>query len=305
MARPKAGTGPFPEMHDEFLKHLSLERGLSGNTCSAYGSDLRQYFDYLERSGAEPLKAGVRLIEDYLWGLKVDRNLSPKSVFRKTESLKAFYAFHLAEGRIARSPMDTFRSPKLAVKLPRVLSEEEIERLLSVPASGSFEIARAKAMLELLYATGMRASEMVSLRPEYANLQDGWVRVLGKGSKERLIPIHARAKAALRQYLDLRQRRFTSGSIAPEAFLNRRGRKLSRVQFWRDLKSLGKKAGLKVKLYPHLIRHSFATHLLRRGADLRAIQEMLGHADLSTTQIYTHLERSGLKASHQKAHPRG
>lgn len=289
---------------EEFLAYL-LERGLPFNTYSAYTSDLRQYLEFLKKSRADPFKVGPNDVSDYLWDLKTEKKLGPRSVFRKTEALKCFYGFHLAEGRITRSPLDMMRSPKLPLRLPRVLSEDEIEKLLSVPTAGSFEMARAKAMLEVLYATGMRVTELVSLRPEYANLQDGWVRVLGKGSKERLIPIHARARDALRQYLGLREKKFSGGAVAPEVFLNRRGGRLSRQQFWRDLSTLGRKAGIKAKLYPHLIRHSFATHMLRHGADLRAVQEMLGHTDLTTTQIYTHLEISGIKASHQKSHPRG
>jgi integrase/recombinase XerD len=164
---------------------------------------------------------------------------------------------------------------------------------------------RTKAMLELLYAAGLRVSELVGLRSEYLNLKDGWVRVLGKGSKERLVPIHDRARQALAGYLALRERRFSGRATSAEVFVGRTGRKLSRVQFWRDLRALGRKAGLKIELHPHLLRHSFATHLLTGGADLRAVQELLGHSSLATTQIYTHLAPAGLKAAHEKAHPRG
>ena len=158
-------------------------------------------------------------------------------------------------------------------------------------------------MLELLYASGLRVSELVSLKTEAANLQDGWVRVVGKGNKERMVPVHARALAAVRAYLAERERRFKNP--AAEMFLGRTGRKLSRTQFWRRLRELGTRAGIKQKLHPHLLRHTFATHLLQGGADLRSVQEMLGHADLATTQIYTHLDASALKAAHAKHHPRG
>jgi integrase/recombinase XerD len=150
----------------------------------------------------------------------------------------------------------------------------------------------------------MRVSELLALKAEYVNLQDGWVRVLGKGSKERLIPVHERARELLKQFLQIRQRRFPRAADA-EVFLNRRGRRLSRVQFWRDLQVLAKRAGLDGKVHPHILRHTFATHLLKGGADLRSVQEMLGHASLSTTQIYTHLEKSALKDSHRRHHPRG
>jgi integrase/recombinase XerD len=159
-------------------------------------------------------------------------------------------------------------------------------------------------MLELLYATGMRVTELVSLKPEALNLQDGWARVYGKGAKERLVPVHPRALSLLKQYLVLRRKRFDD-NCAPELFVGRGGHKLSRVQFWRDLRALGRAAGLKTELHPHILRHSFATHLLRNGADLRSVQEMLGHASLSTTQIYTHLDTSALKEAHEKHHPRG
>jgi integrase/recombinase XerD len=159
-------------------------------------------------------------------------------------------------------------------------------------------------MLEVLYATGMRVSELLALKADALNLQDGWVRVFGKGSKERLIPLHDRAVSLLRQYLALLQAKFKDGASS-ELFLSRSGRKLSRAQFWRDLKALGRLAGVSQRLHPHLLRHTFATHLLEGGADLRSVQELLGHASLATTQIYTHLERSQLKSAHRRFHPRG
>ncbi len=204
---------------------------------------------------------------------------------------------------MAASPAAELRSPRRPARLPQVLSPEEVLRLLRAPTGASYESLRTHIMLELLYATGMRVSELLALKAEYINLQDGWVRVLGKGSKERLIPIHERALALLRQYLELRRRRFPQPD--PEVFLGRGGRCLSRFQFWRDLNALAKSAGLAGRVHPHILRHSFATHLLQGGADLRSVQEMLGHSSLATTQIYTHLEKSGLKESHRRHHPRG
>lgn len=191
----------------------------------------------------------------------------------------------------------------MPARLPKFLSEEEVLKLLQVPYDGTFERLRVKTMFELLYACGLRVSELVGLKPDMINLQDGWVRVLGKGSKERLIPLHGRAVDMVRRYLVVRAKQYPNGEAY--AFLGRGGRALSRVQFWRDLRALGGVAGLKRPLHPHLLRHSFATHLLQRGADLRSVQEMLGHSSLSTTQIYTHLDASGLKAAHEKFHPRG
>lgn len=295
-----------PALVEEYLKYLAFERGLSPNTCSAYASDLRQFCAYLagRAPALAPLAVTHEQLDDYLWELKSKKGLSAPSLFRKIEALKSFYAFQAAERRIERNPAENFRSPRLNLRLPRYLSEEETQRLLNAPSDGSFETVRAQTMVEMLYATGMRISELIALKAEYVNLEDGWVRVFGKGSKERLIPIHDRAKAALRRYLGFRKQKFSAGHVEPEIFLSRRGRKLSRVQFWRDLNAMGKRAGIKTSLHPHLIRHTFATHLLGRGADLRSVQELLGHAGLATTQIYTHLEKSGLKASHQKNHPR-
>lgn len=289
------------ELLEEYRKYLSLEKGLAGNTCEAYCSDLKQFLLYLGKR--DPLTADHESLSDYVWHLKSEAGLSPASLFRKIEALKSFYAFQAAERRVDESPAEAFRSPRLPKRLPRYLTKEEMEKLFRAPIKGKFEAARARTMLELLYATGMRVSELVGLKTDAVNLQDGWVRVLGKGSKERLIPLHAAAVRLLKQYLELRRDKFEE--CAPELFLNRAGKRLSRVQFWRDLKALGKAAGVKTPLHPHLLRHTFATHLLQGGADLRAVQELLGHASLATTQIYTHLETSGIKSAHQKFHPRG
>jgi integrase/recombinase XerD len=287
----------------EFIKHLSLERGLSRNTCQAYASDLQAFFVWL--GAKDPLKVSSQILSDYLWYLKSKKELKSSSIFRKMESLRAFYRFQTVEERIIQDPTQTFPSPHIPERLPQHLSLGEVASLLRVTDRGSFPTLRAKVMLELLYATGMRVSELLSLRLEYINLQEGWVRVLGKGSKERMIPIHIRARQALAHYLTLRQKHFSDRVCPPQVFLSRSGKVLSRVQFWRDLRMLGRKAGIQRALYPHLLRHTFATHLLQGGADLRSLQEMLGHAHLVTTQIYTHLDARGLKAAHEKHHPRG
>jgi integrase/recombinase XerD len=287
----------------EFVKHLSLERGLSRNTCLAYGADAAEYLAWL--GARDPLKTDSRVLEDFLWHLKSEKSLKAVSIFRKMEALRAFYRFQASEERIAEDPTRGFRSPHLPERLPKFLTLDEMDRLLGVPAKSSFALLRAQTALELLYATGMRASELLTLRPEYVNLAEGWVRVLGKGSKERMIPIHDRAKRRLAAYLETRNLRFTDRACGHEVFVNRSGKALSRVQLWRDLRSLGRKAGLGRDLHPHLIRHTFATHLLKGGADARSLQELLGHSSLSTTQVYTHLDRSDLKDSHRKFHPRG
>jgi integrase/recombinase XerD len=289
------------DLLNEYVKFLSLEKGLAQNTCEAYKSDVSQFVAYLGKR--DPLKADHETLSDYVWHLKSEAGLEPASLFRKIEALKSFYSFQVAERRLTESPAEAFRSPKLPKRLPKYLSKEEMNQLFTAPIEGTFEAARARTMLELLYATGMRVSELVGLKTDAVNLDDGWVRVLGKGSKERMIPLHSAAVKLLKQYMALRRDAFEDPE--PFLFLNRAAKRLSRVQFWRDLKALGKAAGIKTPLHPHLLRHTFATHLLQGGADLRAVQELLGHASLATTQIYTHLEKSGLKSAHQKFHPRG
>lgn len=287
----------------EFVRHLSLERGLAHNTCLAYAADLADYLKWLGRR--DPLAADRRAVEDYLWSLKSDKGLKAVSIFRRMEALRAFYRFQAAEERIEEDPTLGLRAPHLPERLPKFLTLAEIDRLMRVPDKGSLSTVRAKTALELLYATGMRASELLSLKPEYVNLEEGWVRVLGKGSKERMIPLHRRACRILAKYMHLREEKFGGKSVAPEMFVNKSGKTLSRVQLWRDLKALGGRAGLSRALHPHLVRHTFATHLLIGGADTRSLQELLGHANLSTTQIYTHLDKSVLKDIHRKHHPRG
>lgn len=290
----------------EYLKHLSLERGLSSNTCKSYESDLRAYFASL--AGTDALKATPDSLTRYLWKLRQEKKLKPTSVFRAMEALRSFYRFQLGEERIADDPTRNFQSPRLPERLPKHLNQRETQTLFRAAQTGEidrFEDLRMLTALELLYATGMRVSEMLGLKPQDVNLAEGWVRVFGKGSKERMVPLHERAGRVLKAYLQRREERFDKKGADPEVFLSRSGKRLSRVQFWRDLKTLGKKAGLDQGLHPHLLRHSFATHLLQGGADLRSVQELLGHANLATTQIYTHLDASGIKSAHQKHHPRG
>lgn len=286
----------------EFGRYLSLERGLSARTVEAYAGDVERFLSWVEKKGLDVRTAAKTALDDFLWEER-ERGLKPASLSRAVAALKSFFSYQAIEGRSAVSPAEGLKGPRASRKLPRCLTHADAARLLTAPSGTSYEDIRERAMLEILYACGLRVSELLTLRPESVNLQEGWVRVLGKGSKERLVPAHARAVGALRVYLALRERRFKSP--APELFLGRSGRRLSRVQFWRVLRQLGKRAGLSSALYPHLLRHTFATHMLEGGADLRSLQEMLGHADLSTTQIYTHLDASALKAAHSKFHPRG
>ena len=287
----------------EYSRSICLERGLSPNTVSAYLSDLRQFFIYLLAQQLPLDNISPKQIENYLWMMKSEKNLAPGSLFRKMESIKSFYSFLAAEKKIEKSPVALFHSPKIPKRLPHSLSAAAIDSIFLTEDLSAFDGARKRTMVEVLYATGMRVSEILSLRSDSINFQDGWVRVMGKGMKERLIPINPSAVSWLKKYVGMRERRFPNLDSA-ELFLNRRGKKISRVQFWREIRDIGKKAGLKEPLHPHLFRHTFATHLLAGGADLRSVQEMLGHASLSTTEIYTHVERSGLKKTHERFHPR-
>jgi integrase/recombinase XerD len=287
---------------EEFTRYLSLERGLSPRTVSAYASDVGAFLSWAAERKIEPCSAGKNILDDFLWDEK-QRGLSAASLFRKVEALKSFFTYQAIEGRLPESPAENLKGPRTPKRLPKFLTKPDAARLLAAPNGSSYEDVRERAMLEVLYAAGLRVSELLTLKPESVNLQEGWVRVLGKGAKERLVPVHPRAVSALKVYLAVREQRFPSPS--PELFLGRSGRTLSRVQFWRVLRALGVRAGLKTPIHPHLLRHTFATHMLEGGADLRSVQEMLGHADLSTTQIYTHLDAAALKSAHHKHHPRG
>ncbi len=296
------GAAPWQALLEEHRKYLALEKGLSIHTCQAYGRDLAQFFSWIGKR--DPLRVSSEELNDFLWDLREKKGLEPSSVFRKIEALRSFYSYQAAERRIEHDPTEGLRAPRRPERLPRALSADDVDRLFKVPLDGSFELARMRTAVELLYASGVRVSELLALKADAVNLQDGWIRVFGKRSKERLVPIHEAAVRLLRQYLALRYARFKDRCDA-EVFVSRSGKKLSRVQFWRALKSYGEAAGLSTPLHPHLLRHTFATHLLQGGADLRAVQELLGHASLQTTQIYTHVQKSALKNAHKKFHPRG
>ena len=279
-------------MLDEFSRYLSLERGLSPRTVSAYASDVGRFIAWAGGRGIDPRFAAKTVLDDFLWDEKT-RGLQASSLYRAVEALKSFFSYIAVEHRLDESPAENIKGPRQPKRLPKYLTKPDAARLLAAPDGSSYEDLRDRAMLEILYAAGLRVTELLTLRPESVNLQEGWVRVLGKGAKERMVPIHRRARAAVMMYLFDREKRFKTPDA--ELFLGRSGRKLSRVQFWRVLRALGVRAGLKTAVHPHLLRHTFATHLLEGGADLRSVQEMLGHSDLSTTQIYTHLDAAALK----------
>lgn len=287
---------------DDFQSFLSFERQLSKNTLDAYSSDVDSFLQYCEAAEQDPLKIEPEFLEQYHTQLRQIEHLAPSSIFRKFEAIKCFYKFLLSEERISTDPTRFIKSPRQTLKIPQQLSGEEMNRLLSFPAK-TFKEIRTVTMIDLLYAAGLRVSELINLRLENVNLKEGWVLAFGKGNKQRFVPIHHEVCQRIKNYLAARENRFAGKEVASELFLNSRGEKLSRISVWKALAALGRKANISTPLHPHLFRHTFASHLLQGGADLRSLQEMLGHSDLSTTQIYTHLDVRDLKSKHKKFHP--
>ena len=287
---------------DQFINYIRVERGLAGNTVEAYARDLLRFFQFLKGRELSPLHISQEQITIYVGML--GRKLSAKSVARNISAVKMFFRFLATEGKIERSPARFLHTPRLSRKLPDVLSRGEVEHLLSQPDPSHPREQRDRAMLEILYATGLRVSELVSLKILAVNLEAGYVRTMGKGSKERIVPMGEKAAEAVSAYLSSGRALLTKGAGSSYLFVNSRGSRMTRQGFWKIIKKYGKKAGINKKITPHSIRHSFASHLLEGGADLRAVQVMLGHADISTTQIYTHVTRERLKELHEKCHPR-
>jgi len=287
----------------EFLLHLSLVKNYSPNTLIAYEHDLKDFFKFVKKQGKPLEELSPEVINVYLKNLK-DKGYTPFSVARKLSSLKSFLRFLIREKGFHLEFVEVLECPKLPFRLPKVLSLEEVEKLLSSPDTSTLLGFRDRTMLELLYATGLRVSELVSLKLTNLNLELGLVRVFGKGSKERLVPMGDYALNYLKEYLERVRPALAKPFSKDYVFLNRRGKPLTRQRFWQIIKEYAKKVGLESKVSPHVLRHSFATHLLQGGADLRALQLMLGHSSLNTTQIYTHLDISGLREIYEKYHPR-
>lgn len=287
---------------DQFLLYLKIERGLADNTISAYGRDLAVFLNFLEHRSLSLATVEAADIEAYLRELR--GTVSARSTARALSSIRMFFRFLIAERFREVNPARLIDSPKLDRRLPGVLSGAEVEKLLSSPSGDRPVNLRDRAMLELLYATGLRVSELVGLRMRNINLEAGFVRTMGKGAKERVIPIGQKAVEAVREYLDRGRSAFVKRGTGSEVFLSYRGKAITRQGFWKIIKNHALKAGITKNLSPHSIRHSFASHLLEGGADLRSVQFMLGHADIATTQIYTHVTHSRLKEVHEKFHPR-
>lgn len=288
---------------DRFLSHLAVERGLSANTVAAYSRDLQEIKGFLRGEGVSNWDELRREhVSAYL--KKVGRTLSERSRARRLAALRSFCKHLLVLGVLRENPAARVTFPKSRLSLPKVLSWGEVEALLKQPVNSRLLGQRDRAMLELLYATGLRVSELTDLQLRQLHLETGYLVVLGKGGKERLVPLGEWAAAALKVYLEEARPLLLKGRPAQEIFVNHHGRNLSRQGVWKIIKQHALQAGIRQNITPHMLRHSFATHLLEHGADLRSLQAMLGHADISTTQIYTHVARTRLKEIHQKYHPR-
>lgn len=292
------------EIH-AFRNYLKAERGLSPNTVLAYGQDLERFRAWVLAGGlADFLAPTVRELSAFLAYLREEK-LSPTTAARNLVALKMFYRFLRMEERVSQNAAELLASPKLWERIPQVLGPESVDRLLSAPRSDDRFYLRDRALLEVLYASGSRASEVVGLTLHDLSLDQGFCKCVGKGSKQRVIPLGAPAVACLRAYLlDLRPRLVRPASDPAEVFLSKAGHPLTREMLWVLVKKYARRAGLSPKVSPHTLRHSFATHMLEGGADLRTVQEMLGHASVRTTQHYTHVDRKRLKSIHQQFHPR-
>ncbi len=287
---------------DSFLDALWMERGLSDNTLSAYRSDLYKFSVWLQQQKVEIFDVDANEILAYL---AIADSKSARTVARRLSSLRRLYEYLLREDRIKHNPVSNVDAPKLGRSLPKTLTESEVEALLEAPDTEDMLGIRDKCMLELLYATGLRVSELVGLTVQQVNLRQGVVRVTGKGNKERLVPLGEEATQWIDQYLATGRNEILKNTMSDALFPSKRGKAMTRQTFWHMIKRYTVVAGINKTLSPHVLRHAFATHLINHGADLRVVQMLLGHSDISTTQIYTHVARERLKDLHGEHHPRG
>jgi integrase/recombinase XerD len=292
------------ELIENFLDYLSVERGLSSNTIISYREDLNTYMDFMEKSGVDSLSRINREdITNFMFAQK-ERGISANSVARRLAAIRMFHRFLVRERIVKNDPSFLIDSPKLWKKVPDTLSLNEVEALIAQPDVRDFQGIRDKAILETLYATGMRVSEVVNLKTDGINLEVGFLRCFGKGRKERVVPLGRKAIASLSRYLEISRPSLLKKKQCEYLFVNRFGSRISRQSLWKLIKKYAKSAKIKKNIRPHILRHSFATHLLEHGADLRSVQEMLGHSNISTTQIYTHINKDRLKSVHKMFHPR-
>jgi integrase/recombinase XerD len=294
-----------PFLVERFADFLALEQGASPRTSEAYRRDVTRLATYVMTKGARtPAEISSRVLREFVYHLK-DLGLAPASIRRNVSSVRTYFRFLLGDGHVVRDPSERLETPKRWRSLPDVLSVDEVARLLAAPTLDDPFAFRDRALLELAYGAGLRVSEWITLPTRDVLLEDGLVRVFGKGSKERLVPIGRSAIGAVAIYLRELRPRLERGEGKGLLLLNARGRPLTRMGAWKILRRYVERAGITKHVSPHTLRHSFATHLLEGGADLRAVQEMLGHADISTTQIYTHVDREYLRTVHKQYHPRG
>ncbi|MDF2565510.1 MAG: Tyrosine recombinase xerC [Massilibacillus sp.] len=289
---------------DQFINYLAVDRGLAKNTLESYGRDLRQFQTYLQNGKFEDIKDSSRTtIVDYLNSLKT-QGKAVSTISRNIAALKSFYQYLVKENYLEHDPAEKLETPKLEKKLPKILTIAEVEELLKQPNVRLSVGLRDKAMLELLYATGIRVSEIIALNISDVNLDMGYVKCYGKGSKERIVPLGSIAVKSVHEYINKGRSKIVRTYEEPALFLNHHGNRLTRQGFWKIIKKYASQANIVKEITPHTLRHSFATHLLENGADLRSVQEMLGHADISTTQIYTQVTKNPLKEVYDKTHPR-
>lgn len=293
------------QLLNQFTDYLSVERGLAANTLEAYKRDLTKFFNFLDRESTANIQgAGSRDIINYLIYLRKSK-LAISSISRNLVAIRMFYKFLVSEDVISDDPTLNLDSPKTGLSLPEVLSQDEVEKLLALPNNKEQGI-KDKAILELLYATGMRVSELINLPIDNIDLHEGYLKCIGKGSKERIIPVGRKAQRSVKKYIDVVRSKYISRGNSNMLFITRLGKRYTRQGIWKTIKKYaGLMGGLNKDITVHTLRHCFATHLLSHGADLRSVQEMLGHVDISTTQIYTHIDRARLREVHQKFHPRG
>jgi len=292
------------ELIKEFMDYLYIERGLSKNTLESYNRDLNKYAGYLKKKCIVNLERVKRPdIQDFMMGLKGNK-LNASSIARNLVAIKVFHRYLTSQRLLKEDVTSVIETPKLWKTLPDVLDLKEVEAILDSPNTRLKQGLRDKAAIELMYATGMRVSELVNLKLTDLHMEMGFVRCMGKGQKERIIPVGSKAKEALQKYIEKARPKFLKQKESKSLFLTRLGKLMSRQTFWMVIKHYVKDARIKKRVTPHTLRHSFATHLLQNGADLRIVQELLGHTNISTTQIYTHINKERLKQIHQKFHPR-
>ena len=298
MADTNARTGAA----ESFADYLSAERGLSPTTVATYASEARGFEAFLARGGKAATQADVRDVEAYMTERRV-HNIDSRTLAKAASAIRSFYRYLVLEGKIETNPARLVDAQRVTMRIPRYLQEEEIQKLLDACDPGQPLGIRDRALFELIYSCGLRVSEAVSLTLDRVSMSEAALRVMGKGSRERMVPLGERAKSQLERYLSSARPALAGRVPANELFLGRGGKKLSRKTVWKAFKRLALAAGLEGKV--HTLRHSFATHLLQGGADLRSVQELLGHADIGTTQIYTHVSQEVLKKTHEEFHPRG